>query len=218
MIKYDTHIVLEKDDVNAAYISPCFHNASLEYSLSEIKIVENTKIAYKKFSQNSLTEAFERPLNFINHSTVTDLEFNVTLGKIAFVGTEGSKIKNINLLKSRSIKDDDLKPVYVTYLNSSFRNNFLTNIKESGFENYNGDEPEGFTIVHLFARKENSALNVRLALDKNLDEFKDEEVELRKLSTGKTKTLHAEDTKSPKVKLMVSSIKILSVKTDKKDM
>ena len=167
-------ILFEKDNVNAVYMFHCFSNASLESSFSNSNMVPKTEISYKNFSRDAVKKAFEGSLSSIDFSKVTKLEFNVSPGKIVFIGAGGSNLKKIYLAKTGCAKVDGLKPVYVTFLNPSLRDNLLAIMKTNGFEKSQEDAPKAFTIVHFYVGKEKAIFSAELALDENLKEFKDE--------------------------------------------
>ena len=178
--------LFEKDDVKSAYTFDCFRNASLEDCFSHSNIAVKTKISYKKFSRDAIKKVFEKSLSSINISTVENLEYNVSPGKIVFVGKGGSSLKKMYLTRNGYIDSDGLKPVYVTFLNPSLRDNLLAAMKTNGFENLNEDAPEAFTIVHLYVGKEKAIFSVKLALDENLEEIKDEKSDARYSEEKKT--------------------------------
>ena len=172
-------ILLEKDDKKSVYMFDCFSNASFEHSYSHSSIVTKTGISYQKFSRDAVKKAFEDSLRSINFSTVTNLEFNISPGKLVFIGTGGSDLKKIYLAKSGCVEVDDLKPVYITFLNPSLRDNMLTFMKTNGFTNISEDAPKAFTNVHFYVGKERAIFSAKLALDENLKEFKDEKSDKR---------------------------------------
>ena len=167
-------ILFENDHVDSVYMFHCFSNASLESSFAHSNFVQKTEFSYKNFSRDAVKKAFEGCLSSIDVSTGTKLEFNVSPGKIVFIGTGGSNLKNIYLPKTGCAKVDGLKPVYVTFLNPSLRDNMLAIMKTNGFENSNEDPPKAFTVVHFYVGKEKAAFSAELALDENFREFKDE--------------------------------------------
>ena len=172
-------ILFEKDNVNSVYMFHCFSNARLEPSSPYSYITSKTEISYKNFSRDAVKKAFENSLSSIDFSTVANLEFNVSPGKTVFIGTGGSNLKKIYLPKTGCAKVDGLKPVYVTFLNPSLRDNLLGILKTNGFATSNEDAREAFTTVHFYVGKEKAIFSAELAHDENVKEFNDEKSDKR---------------------------------------
>ena len=195
-------IVLEISDGNrgcpviaksrhVVYSFVSFKRASLEENFRRITF-ENSKPSnddFQSFSFNNMKDTFQNALDHLESTKVQTLDFNVSPGKIIFLGSEYSqstiyRTQNGNV----NLKDYHFRPVYITFLNPAYLDQILAKLKEKGFSCLNEGIPEAYTTVHLYVGAEKAQFSVNLALDENLEEFKDNSTDSR-LSIDKKKAI-----------------------------
>jgi len=172
----DMPVIMKMNDHNSIYFLESFE-ASENVLVSSNSDAQVNK-GFKTFSQDSIKKTFDDTLSSIEFSKNPSLELKFIPGKIVFLGSGRTQTEKIYRRGNGNV-ETSLKPLFITFLNPLFRDKLFDNMTKYKFEYLNKDDPEAFTTVHLYAGMEKKHFSVKLALDKNLLEFKEGKDDMR---------------------------------------